>query len=370
MKYSIRCLLWLLIATTQVFFANDGAYYASGNHLVPITDADIAVTKEILKVTRYKEEFLSVDVYYEFYNHGNDKKVLVGFEAPSPSGDVDGYPINGKHPYISRFSVEMNTVNLSYKTAIVSDSLYYKNGEILAKTENEVIGSDFNTNDPEFYYVYHFNANFKKGKNLIRHKYIFKLSGSVMDKYSFDYILTAANRWSNKQIDDFTLIVDMGNEASFSINKSFYSGNEDWEITGKGLKSFNKEREFTDFYIEEGSLTFHKKNFVSKDELYISSSRNFQYCQKEEFDAQECTIIPFDISFQEKLQDVKDEKSYKILRNLPYARRGYVFKTDFIQAYYQKQSWYTKNPTYVAELEPLTKAEKNWLKFLKANVSF
>ncbi|WP_062062434.1 YARHG domain-containing protein [Aquimarina longa] len=359
-------LVWItFLLHTYLSFANDGAYYASGNHLVPITNENIAVTKEILKLTRYNEEYLSVDVYYEFYNHGEEKEVLVGFEAPSPSGDVDGIPVKGSHPYISKFSVLMNGKSLSYKTAIVNDSIYYKNGNIQAKVESEVIGKDFNTNDPSFYYVYHFNARFKKGSNVIKHKYMFNLSGSVMERYSFDYILTAANRWSNKQIDDFTLIIDMGKEQGFTIGESFYNKYDHWVITGKGIMDSGEKNRYKTFYIEDGFITFYKKNFAPKGELYLSASRNIQYCQNEKFDAKKCLEIPFDITYQEKLLSATDFESYKIVRNLPFARRGYIFKTVYIQEYYENQKWYIPNPDYQPNYEMLLQAEKDWLVNLK-----
>lgn len=33
-------------------FANDGAYYVSGNHLIPMYESDIVVKKEILTIKR------------------------------------------------------------------------------------------------------------------------------------------------------------------------------------------------------------------------------------------------------------------------------------------------------------------------------
>ena len=195
--------------------ANDGAFYAKGNQLIPISEATVSVKKEVLSIQRTTNGYVRVTVSYIFDNPGAAKEILVGFEAPSPAGDVDGTPINGQHPYISNFSVVMNGSPIRYETAFVNDEDYYENEEINGLTETEALGERFNENDPGFYYVYHFNAPFKKGLNTIQHTYNFKMGSSVMEYYSFGYILTAANRWANNGIDDFTLIIDLGDFQNF-----------------------------------------------------------------------------------------------------------------------------------------------------------
>jgi hypothetical protein len=113
--------------------ANDGVFYASGNQLIPIVETDISVTKEVLTIRRVDNENLEVTVEYNFYNPTNAKRLTVGFEAFSPSGDVDGTPINGKHPFIRDFSVVLNNEALNYKTALVTDTNYVKNGNVISK---------------------------------------------------------------------------------------------------------------------------------------------------------------------------------------------------------------------------------------------
>ena len=94
--------------------------------------------------------------------------------------------------------------------AIVGDSLYFKNGIYKTRTKEEILkqsGDDY----VDYFYVYHFRAPFKKGLNIIHHKYVVELSNSVFEEIiSLGYVLTAAGRWANHQIDDFTLNIDMG----------------------------------------------------------------------------------------------------------------------------------------------------------------
>jgi len=53
----------------------------------------------------------------------------------------------------------------------------------------------------------------------------------------------------------------------------------------------------------------------------------------------------------------------KIMRNLPFAVRGYVFKTKVIQDYYESTDWYVADPNYVSDLKGLTKDEQEWVEY-------
>lgn len=49
-------------------YSNDGSYTMSGNHLIPISDKNIQVKKEILTIKRNDRGVIEVSVYYEFLN--------------------------------------------------------------------------------------------------------------------------------------------------------------------------------------------------------------------------------------------------------------------------------------------------------------
>lgn len=366
----MKKLVFVLLFLSHFAFANDGAYYASGNHLIPMYETDIAVTKEILTMQRLDKEMVKITVYYEFFNPKSPKTIAVGFEAASPSGDVDGTPINGKHPYMSDFTVVMNGQKVPYAVALVSDSIYYKNGKFVEKSLAEALKTIDNVNEINFNYVYHFSANFKQGLNTITHTYLFRLSSSVEMVYELPYILTAAKRWANRQIDDFTLQIEMGNFADFHISSTFFDSAEDWKIEGVGKKiTIGKDAQdvhyatpnSVHFYIREGKLAFQKKNFAPKGEFRLFCIFFFFTVP---FDAKDA--LPFYIGDMEKHTDrAVDEISQKILRNLPYARRGYIFKTPEIQKYYEQMPWYMPDPSYQVDLSKLTKAEQDWMKKIK-----
>lgn len=226
--------VWVLLVSCTLIKANDGAFKASGNHLIPIMETDVAVRKEILTLKKIRNQYIEVTVYYEFYNPGLEKSMTVGFEAMSPSGDTEVKPKNGLHPYMRDFTVDINGEISAHKVAYVSDSAYVINGLIKGRSLEEITKGITNPNEANFFYVYYFEAKFKRGLNIIKHTYNYDLSGSVDYQYEFEYVLTAANRWANKQINDFTMIMDMGEFETFLIDTTFFKSEKDWLINGIG----------------------------------------------------------------------------------------------------------------------------------------
>lgn len=356
MKFKI--VLFLLICGFT--FANDGAFFASGNHLIPINETNITVRKEILTLKKIRNNFIEVTVYYEFYNPNDAKKITVGFEAFSPQGDVDGAPKNGQHPYMRDFTVALNNNILNYNIAYVADSLYNQNG-IIKSVDLKKFDGNTSGNYVDFYYVYHFEATFKKGLNIIQHTYNYDLSASIDYNYDFEYILTAANRWGNKQIDDFTLIIDNGEFETFSINKTFFTKADEWLINGigkseniKGYPNSFIENDAVKFHIQKGNLIFQKKNFQPKGEL-ILYAQNY-------IGIQDFGYIPFSYYQTEQINEPESDLQKKILKNLPFARRGYVFQNKELSNYYTQMDWYIPNPNYTPNLEILTNEELEWIK--------
>lgn len=357
-------ILAFLLLISLFCFANDGAYYMSGNQLIPINETSIQVKKEILSLKRVHNDYLEVTVDYTFFNpEKNAKTILVGFEAFSPSGDSSFSPKNGQHPYMHDFTVNLNSKVLPYEISYVSNENKDKKF-LLSDIEGE---RDFG--DADFYYVYHFNATFLSGNNNLVHTYMFHLSGSIDYLYDFEYILTAVNRWANKQIDDFTLNIDMGDYQDFYINPTFFKSESEWTIKGIGKKIDAYTPEYrhsngekaTAFFIQEGKIQFKKKNFRPNGELFLFTQN---YLTRGE---------PFDMSFDLPLStenriyfsEVLDENSLKVLQNLPYARRGYVFNNKTLKNYFEKTPWYIPNPKYVPEPEYFTDTEIRWLHNLK-----
>jgi YARHG domain len=372
MKNNIKFSVAIPFLLVSIFcHANDGAFRVNGNQLIPIRETDISVRKEILSIKAIGSGQASVDVYYEFFNPGEAKELEVGFEAFTPQGDVDAKPVKGGHPYITGFSVTMNGQSVPYKVAIVGDSLYFRSGKYKTKPMAEVLKEAEDNDLASFFYVYHFRTLFKKGLNIIHHTYVVDLSSSVEEIYSFQYVLTAAGRWANRQIDDFTLHLDMGDFQDLSIANTFFKTPADWQITGTGKQIDRKPDEegnqMTEFFIRRGSLIFQKKNFKPVGELYIHAYNSYDYSanaskNRDTLFNYKKDPLPFSIDDQDEINRPANELSKTILKNLPFARRGYVFRNTELSTYYYDQKWYLPDPAYVPDLKGITRKEQLWLK--------
>jgi hypothetical protein len=356
---------------------NDGAFRVNGNQLIPIFETDISVKKEILVIRRISGMQAEVQVYYEFFNPGREKDIEVGFEAFSPEGDTKKSPKNGMHPYISGFKVLVNSISTPFNVVIVRDSLYYRNGKFRAISLAQALKDAESVDEVDFFYVYHFHAVFKQGLNIIQHSYIVDLSDAVEELYSLQYVLTAAKRWANRQIDDFTLQIDMGSFQDLSIENTFFTSASEWQSpqsckTSQIVSDSDYHKPFTEFFIRSGMLEFKKTNFKPKGELnlisfsavHYYSMENTEKISKKPGGKLAGIVLPFSIEDNYQVFDSLDEPSRRILKNLPFARRGYVFKTPDLKAYYEQQRWYFPEPTYTPALDKITRKEQEWLKKL------
>ena len=399
-----RILILLSCCLSTLFtFANDGVFYASGNQLIPITETDISVKKEVLTINRVGKH-LEVTVYYEFYNPVSEKELLVGFEAESPyNSRLDPMEMFPRHPHINNFKVMMNGEPLNYEIAHVKRghhtndnyvfSQYYVNGNFTDWTAQRIqdsLDAWHHTPGMPIDYVYHFKTKFRPGLNIIQHTYDFDLSFSQEYEFYFPYVLTAANRWANHQIDDFTLNINMGDRESFIIRPDFFKTADEWVFTGIGKTSVDSIWVWDEdlnsmicpnFHIQEGGLSFHKANFHPEGELHIYKRNYWSYfwSYKEEDYGTSSNALMTALSkegyFVRRLSDfsqksAEDSTQYtlfqrRILKNLPFAYRGYIFKDKTLQNYFESCAWYLPNPDYKGDMDGFSEEEKAWVEFWK-----
>jgi len=392
----VFCYLSAIFAT-----ANDGVFYASGNQLIPITETDISVQKEVLTINRVGDH-LEVTVYYEFFNPVGEKELLVGFEAKSPYNNrlnpIELYP---KHPHINTFKVMVNGEPLTYEIAHVDRgryigdnyafSQYYANGKFTdwtAQRIHDTLAARHHPPGMPIDYVYHFKTKFRPGLNIIQHTYDFDLSFSQEYEFYFPYVLTAANRWANHQIGDFTLNINMGDRESFMIRPEFFKTADEWVFTGRGKTSvdsvwvWDEDRNSItcpNFHIQESGLSFHKANFHPEGDLHIYKRNYWSYFwsyKEEDYGTSSnglMTALSKEGYFVRRLSDffqksAEDSTQYtlfqqSILKNLPFAYRGYIFKNKALQDYFESCTWYLPNPDYKGGMEGFTEEEKKWVEF-------
>lgn len=375
----------LIISFPSYLLANDGAYYMSGNQLIPMHQNNISVAKERLSIVR-DGDYINVNVHYEFMNHGDEKEIIVGFEAFPPDGDVDWKPANGEHPYMENFLVEMNGIQLNYDVAFVpydyieqaeshkdNDAYYCQDGAFKSQFNNEDLVNSDDYEPIYVLYVYHFKAKFVAGLNVVKHSYRFKMSGSVMTIGDFDYVLQAVNRWGEGGIDDFRMEIDMGNLVEFSVYEGFFNHGNEWLINGIGenyglphySNFMNSEEDITTFAIQEGSVVFEQKNFKPTDDLHLFIPAYGTFIDGFDPDTKELSLnLPYDIynirskEYHKYLNlDKLSPLAIKVLQNYPFARRGYEFSDAELQDFYNKQVWYIANSDYEPDLAALSEEE-------------
>jgi len=379
MKTSVHIVALISIVYAVLLKANDGAYHGAGSSLRPVRETQISVRKELLVMKRVGK-FLHVTVNYVMFNPGPERTLTVGFEGSSPSGDVEIAPKNDEHPYISDFQAIVNGTDVQHEvhfftTADINSKDHKR--KMISREEARQANAE---EGPEVDYVYTFTARFVPGENTIRHSYIHRLSSSVTNNYAYEYILTAANRWANNQIDDFTLILDVGPFENIFLPMTFFTGTSGWKINGKGTV---RQRSCVDdvhepsgtkqlwFYIESGFVEFTAKNFHPRGELSFSSpgilGTRFDCRQVEQACGGVFESLQYSISAQPEISWRDYTASQiKILEGLPFARRGMVFKDAAVQNFYENcTDWYVRNPSYVPRQSDLLPEERSWLMSLR-----
>jgi hypothetical protein len=73
-------------------------------------------------------------------------------------------------------------------------------------------------------------------------------------------------------------------------------------------------------------------------------------------------------SFQDHCQDLKyvaDEFTLQVLRNYPFALRGYPFQNKKLRNYYESLNWYEANPNCKLTAADLSYDELKWITQLR-----
>ena len=125
------------------------------------------------------------------------------------------------------------------------------------------------------------------------------------------------------------------------------------------------------------------KNFKPEGELYINEVRRLSWESpswrrwdsfdtadtQQVIDSFKREYLPtrlYPTSTRENLSyDKFTPEQRRILKNLPFAYRGYIFKTKELQDFFESTPWYIPNPDYTADVQQLTPDEQAWVEFWK-----
>jgi hypothetical protein len=332
--------------------ANDGVFYAQGGTLFPVKETVLRLDKEVLKMRR-EDNWMAVEVNFEFFNPGSEKTVTVGFVTPPANGDVD--EATAWHPQIRDFTVAVNGKAQAYQVARLQGT-----GFSLSE-QRRFFGDDF---------VYHFEAGFKPGVNKVRHSYVFRGGSSVDTSIDFPYRLTTGNLWANGEIGDFTLEIEMGERALFTVPWSLHDDGRraPWELLGRGKLAkaplkLDEGNPLRAVYVGKGALRLKQEHFQPTHDLWVAVfNTHMEYLlwdpgvEKHAFAGMQW-VLQASAPAVEDLAGL-DDAQLRHLRNLPYARRGYVFNSPELQDFFAKMLWYEPLPQLRMEDIQLDAEEK------------
>ena len=276
----------ILMAYSLLIFANDSEYYSCGNQLVPLESVNIRLDKEILKIKNNDGFRFDVDVEYILFNEGEDKNTTIGFESVDELDATepeyffqekydDKKLLKGERKAIKYFTGKESNENVTkFKVSLNGKSIPFKVANV-SRVKSDQYTSGF------MGWVYYFDVNLKKGKNIIHQSYTVNGETTVYSKYSFTYILSTAKRWKGGLVGDFTLILDMGEESQFEVYKTFFTTLKSWKVENGIAKDYEelkikpddlyRETHFVRFYTKSKKVVFHQKNFAPNGAVEISA---------------------------------------------------------------------------------------------------
>ncbi len=305
-------ILTVSILLIQFVNANDAILNGKGSTLLPTKETDIEIIKEDLTLI-HSSYGLKVNVYFEFFNPGEAKSLTVGFITPplySPEVSEED-DIYNRVPDIREFLVVANGFKQPYDRVILRETEF---DFLKEKRKGET-------------FIYYFTMHFKKGLNTIYHHYEYSGDSYSMGGTNYDYILTSGTYWGNKQIDDFSLKIDMGpNPFGISFDEKYI---DKFKIVGVG------RQDSTSFFIRDGYLELKVKNFKPTEELSIRTGwRKFGNYMSHDSD-----YYRMNFAKEEALRKLSKEE-LRLLRNNFFAEKCYKFKDSELLKHYSQYFWY------------------------------
>lgn len=302
-----------------------------GTNIVPLNSTDVELRKVRLRLKgRSHSKYVKVTTDYILLNPSDAQKVMVEFDAGRAKS--------------KEAKLSPHLLSITFKV----------NGNYIHHTEHKV-----SLKDKDLRHLYLFELALKKDKNHVMFEYVYRVETPSRFYYQFEHDLEGFSKWANKKLDLFILDLDIGTFQSFRLQKGFFKEKSELKCNGKIID--NPKNHYVTVYLKKGKLYFRKKDFYTDKRFRIESSdssegRGFH---DKIFDSKEDKLS---LRLNETPLAFKGWKSDHILRALPYARRGFVFKcSKGVQEYFKSLEWYTPNRTLKRSDIKLTGYEKNIL---------
>jgi hypothetical protein len=302
-------------------------FEGNGNTLFPVQETNIKLRKEVLSMDYTKWGKMHVNIYFEFFNPGEERELTVGF--------IDHFPdIDRKVPGVENFSVTLNDTVLEYSVIKLDDSQFTSLKENhYPQSINLQSVFDWDQSDD---YIFYFKAKFKPGINQLQHIYRYHGYYTGTGQLELFYKLTTGTLWANSTIDDFEMYLNMGEDINFTIPSSFEKNIESnlWEMRGIGRMKSNGEK--IDVYMKSGYLYYHRSKFKPDREIEIESD----FCPLGDI----FYLWKFENDFAKKSITSKSAEELMLFRNKCYALKGYKFNDKILYEHFNEFLWYIPDP--------------------------
>ena len=332
-------------------FSNDWEFGSEGEHLIPLEISDVSIKSEKI-VMKLTEKGMEINVRFVFNSPVNEVK-KIGFITPPDQQQGELFMTDFK-TMVNGQEVISKVENFDKSPFAANSALKKAAEEMEESAEHDVTG-----------YVYYFDAPFKKGDNVVEHSYIYSGSGGI-DGRDYAYVITTISKWKNKRVDDFELIIDMGENSFFMLPYTFWKSNKkiDWEIFGEGRIESGKYTQYTDemtdvFFVKmkNGYVRYKTKNFSPEFDIEIYDINFFTGRLDMLPQSNGKTLYKDDLTYlygRIYNQDiyVRNDEELRILKNYPYAAAGYDFSDPQLKKYFSQFFWYipiSKNVSVPAE---------------------
>ena len=350
MKKILSTILTLILTFSA--FGNDGVYLTKGSVIYPTQETKITLDKEILSFT-VRDRVAYVNIQFQFNNPENiDRKLLIGFQAPTALGDVSDSLSNLNQ--INDFMIIQNGQILPYKLkAAECEDCELKNPKDL----------HFSQMEPGIF-VFLFEITFKPGLNQINHSYNFPASNNVVMDEFYNYILTTGSKWAGGKIKDLTINIDIGQNKYFYVNDIF-GQTANWSIIGTG-KVTNDKFDYIDndtcrmVRTLDGKLQIKVADYepIKNIEFGIVSKYTFSVYPVYHKKYKEGNIVGIG---RLDLEGDYTKKELRLMRNTIYAQYGYEFSSPDLKEYFNQFAWYIPDPNLKMEDIILTEKEKEFI---------
>jgi hypothetical protein len=318
--WQLSILAAFLLAISPIY-ADDTAYFGSGNTVIPVNNDQIQMVSEVVRI-RYDNKTLRFYVNCEFIfkNAGDTTTVLMGFPETlmvpmEGAAETQGVPI------------------ANFKTFIGNDEIKTTYKKVNLKSEKSIKASE------EQAYVW--PIRFQKSETIVvKNSYDAGTGLTSTDGiFGFTYVVRTGARWKGniERAEFYVDLSDAPHSPFFSISPTpqsvkngiyflkFDNLKPDFDIAIKGSHISAQLKYERNTVLEiMGGLVGVQLDVEKDDQFSFSAAKLEDYLRKKKLDSY----------------------SASLLRNLVFALHGRYFETPWVREYFAKQSWYIVNRDY------------------------